>query len=880
MQMSDLGSLLREHYEEIAPPIDVESLAHRLLTEDRRQATPTRLRGVLVAVAAALITLIVLGSTTLFIQSLLTDEAPVVDETPPPTTLPVDPTPDVAPAPDEGVPSAAVDVGLPFTVLDRDGDVGAGVTMIVGDDGVPLVAYVFHPNDKSQRSEIRVATCTDAACTSGGDVVMVAELHEQTAPPEANVPIGVEIAALLPDDGLPIIIWSEWDDAEEGGSSFLKAYKCADPACTDGTLSDIDSRDVSGLWVAVGPDSLPLIARRVGDWSRASIDLMKCSDPVCAGAYENTTVEIPGLGWALSVTVDDANLPVIAAQLVADDETPPTLGVARCSDPVCNEPPTVVDTSLPVQDLSEIAIGEADAPIIVGSVGQEGGSGEIILVSCTDPTCSSSPIVTTMLEPPLNGEGGDNGRFSSLAISDDGAVAVTNVTGGDVHVATCSDATCASGVADVVALQNMGWVEMDLAFASDGNPAIAIHADTDVGVFVCDDPTCAASKFVPLSAEPDQRWNATNVAPADVEFSGTNPAIEIGLDGNPVIAYLGFTDEGERVAAAKLMICDDIGCTTSVTREFDGEASWVSMIVPPNGLPVVSYAAWSEDYENQGLYVAWCADSACSTWTTERIAESGWFSSTIGIAAQSDGSVVIVYQDLDYYYVDLMTCSDGTCDGAEPIRIDSLVDPNDNDWGLRWSMNSLDVAVLPDGRPVIAAAQNNGDFRFVECLNVACSDSEMVSVDLTLDSITAAIEVGQNGLPFLAYYDDGELTAVACHDTGCGDRVMTSIGEATGGGCGSVRPSIAFLPDGNPMITYWAPRALMLAECTSSACTDATVDIFANVRTYELAVLPNGSPVMAYFTNSVQEAPLAEDECCPPAYLSVATCMSCLCVGD
>lgn len=457
---------------------------------------------------------------------------------------------------------------------------------------------------------------------------------------------------------------------------------------------------------------------------------------------------------------------------------------------------------------------------------------------------------------------------------------MTNVTDGDVHVATCSDATCASGVTDVVTLQNMGLVEMDLEFTSDGNPAIAIHADTDVGVFVCDDETCSASKFVPLSAEPDQRWDATIVAPADVEFSGTNPAVEIGLDGNPVIAYLGFTNDGERVAAAKLMICDDIGCTTSVTREFDGEASWVSMIVPPNGLPVVSYATWSEDYENQVLYVAWCADPACSTWTTERIAESGWFSSTIGVAAHSDGSVVIVYQDLDYFYVDLVTCSEGTCDGVEPIRIDSLVDPNDNDWGLRWSMNSLDVAALPDGRPVIAAAQGNGDFRYVECLNTACSDSEMVSIDLTLDSTTAAIEVGPNGLPFLAYYDDGELTAVACQDTGCHDRVMTSIGEATGSGCGSVRPSIAFLPDGNPMITYWAPRALMLAECTSAACTEATVDIFANVRTYQLAVLPDGSPVMTYFTYSAQEAPLAEDECCPPADLRIATCTSGTCVGD
>jgi hypothetical protein len=328
------------------------------------------------------------------------------------------------------------------------------------------------------------------------------------------------------------------------------------------------------------------------------------------------------------------------------------------------------------------------------------------------------------------------------------------------------------------------------------------------------------------------------------------------------------------------MVCEDLGCTTSVTRELAEGAAWVSMVVPPNGLPVVSYSAWSDDYADEGLYVAWCADTACSTWTTEKIDESGWFSPTIGMATKPDGSVVIVYQDLDDYYVDLMTCADGTCDGAEPVQIDSLVDPNDTEWGLRWTMNSLDVAVLPDGRPVIAAAQGNGAFRYVECLDAACSDSEMISVEQTLDSTTAAVEIGLNGLPFLAYYDDGELTAVACRDTGCRDRIMTSIGDASGGGCGSVRPSIAFLPDGNPMITYWAPRALMLAECTNAECTEATVDIFADVRTYDLAVLPNGSPVMTYFTYSAQEAPPGDDGCCPPADLRVATCTIGTCVED
>jgi hypothetical protein len=885
--MSDLGSLIREHYEEIAPPIEVDQLADHLLTKERLQPTPSRARGVLVAVAAALVVLFVIGGTTLFIQLNQSDE--VIDEPPftttlPSTTMPEEPPPDAAPGPDESALPTVADVGLPFTVLDREGDVGAGASVIVGDDGVPLVAYTFHPTHSDDPSEIRLATCADAACAAAGDVVTIAEVHQPAGSPEEGGPVAVEIRALLPDDGLPIVIWSEWEDVEVGGMSYLRGYKCSDPGCSDGTLSDIDTVERHNLWAAIGPDNLPLIAWSTGDWRNVKIHTRKCSDPACEDTIEAVTVDIPELSWPVAVTVDGANLPVFATSLVEEaDDVVPTLDIVRCNDPACAEPPQIVDTGVPVRELSAVAVDSGDRPVVLAASPLEGGMDspdQIVLISCGDPSCSGSPVVTPMIAP--TSDRGDIEPFGSIALADDGAVTVLHTSGGAIHAVTCADPTCSGGVTDVAVIPEVGWSETALALDPASNPVMAIHANTDLGILVCIEPTCASSQVLPFPDIPAPEWATTVAASADVSFNSMNPSIEIGPDGYPVIGYAGLSTnrgpEGEPITVPKLMICGDDGCTASTTRELTDDAWWVSMTVLPDGRPVAVYSAWTDSWETEELFVVWCKDPECTTWTTEKIAESGWLNSTVPLIAHPDGSVTVVYQDSDDYYVYLISCFEGACEGVEPVKIDSLVDPNDSEWGQRWWMNTLDAALLPDGRPVIAASQDNGELRYVECLDAACSESQRILIDRTHDA-NGSIEIGSDGMPLLAHYDDGELTVTACHDTGCLDVTTTPIGEAMATSIGAVTPSIAFGPDGNPMITYWAPRALMLAECHDPMCTDATVDVFSNVRTYDLTVLPNGSPVIAYFAFSEEEPPPGEEEFGQLVDLRVAECTSGTCVG-
>lgn len=877
--MSELGSLLREHYEEIAPPVDVDRLADRLLTE--QMLRPRKTRGALVAAAAAVAVLLLLGGTTLLLILTHDDTGPVVDQTPTTTTAIEDALPEttIPSVPDRntGVVPVAM-AGYPYTVLDSEGDVGESPSIVVGDDGIPVVAYVYRPLDPNDATEIRVATCADAGCTDVGSVATITEALDLRTPDGETGWASTEIEILNPDDGLPLVLVSENEEAEEGGTARLGAFKCADAHCTSGTFSVIDTSGASGMKVGMRADSLPVIARRTGDGS--SIEVLTCGDPACAGPVDRSEVTIENAGWSFAVTVDESNLPLIAAGLWDRETESGALGITRCADPACS---TVSETAkLPIElhEVSAVAVDALDRPVVLGAgqVGDDQGIDSLMLVACTDAGCLADPTTTVLKR---GGADGDMDPFGSMAVSETGALAVLHY-GGGLTVYSCSDIACSAGVSEVLVLPGPGLPDSDIALDAGGRAAIAIHDDSNLGVFVCSDGTCESSAIAPLSDSP-VGWTTRTIAPGDVVFSGLNPVIEIGESGNPVVAYLGRGDplsEDEGPAnVPKLMICANADCSEQTTRQISEASSWVNMTLLPDGRPVVMYSNWLENGDDENLYLAWCANPECSSWSTELLYTDSWMNYTTSIEAREDGSVVVVFQNGNYY-VNVVACAEGACENAELARVEALVDPNDNEWGLRWWMNSLDLALLPDGRPVIAASQGNGELRYVECLDDRCVDTARTVIARTLDSVTASVDVGSNGLPLIAYYDDGEFRTVACGDTSCSDAPKSVVGASTSGASGSVVPAIAYGDDGNPRIAYRAPRALMFAQCADRGCTETRIGVFADVRTYDLAMLPDGSPVMLYFAISDTEPSDGEEMYGPLADLRLAICNQGSCAVD
>ena len=102
--MPDIGTLLREHYDAVAPAIDVERLADRLTADESPVIVRPRWQGPAIAVGVACLLLLLIGGFAL-LMPLTGDEEPPVTETP--TTVPGPAT-----------------TGA-FTILEGAGDVGA-----------------------------------------------------------------------------------------------------------------------------------------------------------------------------------------------------------------------------------------------------------------------------------------------------------------------------------------------------------------------------------------------------------------------------------------------------------------------------------------------------------------------------------------------------------------------------------------------------------------------------------------------------------------------------------------------------------------------------------------------------------------------------------
>lgn len=119
----------------------------------------------------------------------------------------------------------------------------------------------------------------------------------------------------------------------------------------------------------------------------------------------------------------------------------------------------------------------------------------------------------------------------------------------------------------------------------------------------------------------------------------------------------------------------------------------------------------------------------------------------------------------------------------------------------------------------------------------------------------ASIAIGQDGLPLVAYYDqgNGDLRLLRCADAGC--AVSTSVAVDTVGNVGQW-PSLTVRNDGRPAISYYdvGNSALKVAICADAACTTAatfTVDNAADVGKYsaivnDWGINPQGITVVYY----------------------------------
>jgi predicted regulator of Ras-like GTPase activity (Roadblock/LC7/MglB family) len=199
-----------------------------------------------------------------------------------------------------------------INTVDSAGVVGVYTSIAIGADGLPVVSYWDSTN-----SDLKVAHCGDAACSSGNTITTVDSAGQ----------VGIYTSIAVGADNLPVVSYYDVTNGD------LKVAHCGDASCSAGnTITTVDSAEWVGQYtsIVVGADGLPVISYY--DNANQDLKVAHCGIANCSSGNTITTVDFGGdVGWWTSIAVGADGLPVISYFDVTNGD----LKVAHCADAAC-----------------------------------------------------------------------------------------------------------------------------------------------------------------------------------------------------------------------------------------------------------------------------------------------------------------------------------------------------------------------------------------------------------------------------------------------------------------------------------------------------------------------------------------------------------------
>ena len=373
---------------------------------------------------------------------------------------------------------------------------------------------------------------------------------------------------------------------------------------------------------------------------------------------------------------------------------------------------------------------------------------------------SSAPLDPDSIETP---DGADVvGEYASLALDAAGnpVVAYWDRTNEDLKVLRCTNPQC-SGTQTPQAPDTADSVGQyaSLVLDASGHPVISYLDNTngDLKVLRCTNADCSGAQ-TPQSPDTDS-------------FVGLQTSIALDASGNPVIAYLDFTN-GE----LKVLRCTNADCSGAQTPQSPdatarGMAPHLSLVLDAADNPVISF--W--DGIAQNLKVLRCTNPDCSgpqtAHTPDAAGDAGQFTS---LALDASGHPVISYRNSLNGDLMVLRCTNPDCSGAQT--------PQSADPGIGASWTSLALDGL--GNPVVSYFEStNDDLRLLHCTTPDCSGAQAPLSPDTDGSVGAftSMALDEAGNPVVAYFDldNGDLKVLRCSDpAGCGGQDQDGDGVA------------------------------------------------------------------------------------------------------
>ena len=287
--------------------------------------------------------------------------------------------------------------------------------MTIGPDGFALISY-----EDTTANDLKVAHCTDAACTAFTSATL-----------DSTGVVGSYPSIAIGTDGLGLISYYDTTNGD------LKVAHCSNAACSAATTATVYSAGNAGQFtsIAIGTDGIALVS-----FSDVGIGLRvaRCADPACSAATTALVDPTPFMPYSMIATSIAIGTDGFALVSYVDSLNQ-NLKVAHCTNAACTTFTTrTVDA---VGGSTSIGIG-ADG---LGLIAYAGGGAELKVAHCTDVACSASTGATldsTILAFDWEGP--------ALTIGSDGFGLIGYWRMDGLRVAHCADTACTAGTTAVV----------------------------------------------------------------------------------------------------------------------------------------------------------------------------------------------------------------------------------------------------------------------------------------------------------------------------------------------------------------------------------------------------------------------------------------------
>lgn len=314
------------------------------------------------------------------------------------------------------------------------------------------------------------------------------------------------------------------------------------------------------------------------------------------------------------------------------------------------------------------------------------------------------------------------------------------------------------------------------------------------------------------------------------------------------------------------------------SSSYGGVGKFISLVVPPDGRPVMTYLADGD------LRVLKCGDSRCSASNVITTVDAYTFSDIgsyfasghTSIAFSNEGLPIIAYVAQTYVYgttgsslksLRFIKCGDAACGSGNTLVSLGNVGADSYATSIAVSLQGVPIISFID----VANGLTTASLKTVACGNTSCSATNATNIVDGSGNVGyfASIAIPGDGLPVISYFDqmNAQIKVAKCTNASCNSGITKTSIEVLyvpSGGAGS---ALLVPLDGRPLIGYGTygrvdysdpGLQLRLAKCGNTGCSAGNVSNSilrfspsASLSMLAMKMPADGRPHVGFFDSTV-----------------------------